>query len=233
MHFYGYTKKQWGRDPKEIPSSILKRLPVRFNYNDNYFFHPYQGMPVNGYTPIFEKLTDKENIKVRLNCSFQDTLGEKYDHVVYTGPIDEYFDYKFGELEYRSIEFEKEYHEVNDYQGNTVINYSDIETPYTRITEHKHFHSKTLKNKESTIIFKGFSKKSLRNDEKYYPVKLVNGAHLHKKYIEFAKSLNNITFAGRLGTFSYLDMDVCIDKAINLSDKIILNLKKNQKITIF
>ena len=231
--FYGYTKKQWGKDPKEIPSSVLKRLPLRFNYNNNYFFHPYQGMPVNGYTPIFEQLTSKKNIEVKLNCPFLNILSQNYDHVIYTGPIDEYFNYKFGELEYRSIEFEKEYHDINDYQGSAVINYSDFEIPYTRITEHKHFHSKSLKNKNNTIIFKEFSKKSSRNDEKYYPVKLVNDKNLLKKYVEYANSLNNISFAGRLGTFSYLDMDKCIDKAIDLSDRIILNLQKNEKITVF
>lgn len=231
--FYGYTKKQWGRDPKEIPATILKRLPVRFNYNDNYFSHPYQGMPVNGYTPIFEKLINKNNIELRLDCPFTEALAEEYNHTIYTGPIDEYFNYKFGELEYRSLVFEKEYHEVSDFQGNAVINYSDIETPFTRITEHKHFHSKSLENKNSTIIFREFSKKSSKDDEKYYPVKLSNDKNTYQKYIDYANSLSGITFAGRLGTFSYIDMDVCIERSIKLSDNIISNLKKNQKLPVF
>ena len=153
--FYGYTKKQWGLEPKELPASILKRLPVRFTYDDNYFNHKYQGMPLNGYTKIVEKILDHENITVELNSHYDQSVNSQFDHVFYSGPIDEYYDSKFGTLDYRTLDFE-EIRSEGDFQGTAVMNYCDAEVPYTRITEHKFF--SPWETHDKTICFKEYSR---------------------------------------------------------------------------
>jgi len=210
--FKGYTQKQWGLDPIELPAAILKRLPIRFNYNDNYFNHKFQGIPKNGYTPIFEKLLDHKNITLYLSTHFEKRFEGEFEHIFYSGPIDKYFDYQFGELPYRTLEFEKIYDE-GDYQGNAVINYCDVEIPYTRITEHKHF--SYWENFEETICYKEVSRQSTLQDIPYYPINLAKGSETLKKYQQEASQLKKVTFVGRLGTFRYLDMDVTIEEALN------------------
>lgn len=214
--FKGYTQKQWGLDPSELPASILKRLPVRFNYNDNYFNHKYQGIPKEGYTPIFEKLLSHPNIDLRLSSQFERSQQNTFAHVFYSGPIDQYFEYKHGRLPYRTLDFEKVYDE-GDYQGNAVINYCDYEVPYTRITEHKHF--SYWEPFEKTVCYREFSRQCKPEDIPYYPINLAKGSEQLEKYQQEAKQLKSVTFIGRLGTFRYLDMDVTIEEALNTAQQ--------------
>lgn len=213
--FEGYTKKQWGLDPSALPASILKRLPVRFNYDDNYFNHHFQGMPKGGYTTIVQKLLDHPNIKVSLNTNFDKSLAKKYDHVFYTGPIDAWFDYTNGRLGYRTLDFEKETHE-GDYQGCAVMNYGDQEVPYTRISEHKHF--SPWESHDKTVIFKEYSRACKQNDTPYYPIRLVDEKKMLDNYLKKAKHEKGVSFLGRLGTYRYLDMDVTIAEALAASE---------------
>lgn len=217
--FYGYTKKQWGCEPKELPASILKRLPVRFNYNDNYYANAYQGIPKDGYTAIFEKMLDAPNIEVRLNTKFTRNFDiSLYDRVFYTGAIDEFFGFKHGRLSYRTVYFEKGV-SIGDCQGNAVINYADKEVPYTRVHEHKHF--APWEEHEKTIFFKEFSKETEVDDIPYYPKRLeMDMAKLHL-YQQEASVLKNISFVGRLATYRYMDMHHVISEAIEA-------VKKNQ-----
>jgi len=228
--FEGYTIKQWGVSPKDLPASILKRLPVRFSYDDNYFNHKYQGMPKHGYTPIFEKLLDIDGVIVHLNKSFTKNKVNSFDHVFYTGPIDSWFDYDDGKLGYRTLDFEKEYHK-GDYQGCAVMNYGDLSTPYTRITEHKHF--APWEEHSDTVIFKEFSRECLDNDIPYYPIRLVNEKKILKKYIERAKKEKKVSFLGRLGTYRYLDMDVTIAEALEAVNEIKNNTQKGKELPSF
>lgn len=210
--FEGYTKKQWGCDPSELPASILKRLPVRFNYNDNYFFHKYQGMPVEGYTPIVQSILDHENITVTLNQDFSQDLAARYNHVFFSGPLDGYFNYQLGRLGYRTLDFERIDYE-GDYQGCAVMNYGDLEVPYTRIAEHKHF--TPWEQHEKSVCFKEFSRSCGENDIPYYPIRLVKEKEMLAKYIKLAEESQKVTFVGRLGTYRYLDMDVTIAEALS------------------
>lgn len=209
--FYGYTKKQWGLDPKELPASILKRLPVRFNYDDNYFNHKYQGMPVDGYTAIVEKIIQHPNIELELNCSYQRNMNEQFDHVFYSGAIDKYYDCEFGSLDYRSLKFE-EHRASGDFQGCAVMNYCDEDIPYTRITEHKHF--APWESNTETIYFKEYSHLCGANDIPYYPIRLVKEKALLEKYLERSQKEEKVSFIGRLGTYRYLDMDLTIAEAL-------------------
>lgn len=220
--FEGYTKKQWGCDPSELPASILKRLPVRFNYNDNYFFHKYQGMPVEGYTPIVQSILDHENITVTLNKYFTQDLAESYDHVFFSGPLDGYFNYQLGRLGYRTLDFERIDHE-GDYQGCAVMNYGDFEVPYTRIAEHKHF--TPWEQHEKSVCFKEFSRSCGENDIPYYPIRMVKEKEMLAKYIELAKQSQGVTFVGRLGTYRYLDMDVTIAEALETARQFLQDLR--------
>ena len=210
--FYGYTKKQWGCEPTELPASILKRLPVRFNYNDNYYANPYQGIPRDGYTAIFENMLKAPNIEVRLNSKYDSTWDlTEYEHVFYTGPIDAFFDYKFGRLSYRTVYFERGVSE-GDYQGNAVINYADPEVAYTRVHEHKHF--TPWEEHSNTVYFKEYSKETEEEDVPYYPKRLkgdMNKLELYQKEVE---GLTNITFLGRLATYRYMDMHHVIAEAL-------------------
>lgn len=210
--FRGYTFKQWGMEPTELPASILKRLPVRFNYDDNYFNHRFQGMPKNGYTAIVEKILDHRNIRVSVNTSFESIEKNEYKHIFYSGALDRYFNYSLGRLGYRTLTFE-EIRSEGDYQGIPVINYSDGDTPFTRITEHKHF-TYWEKNKD-TICFKEYSSLAGENDTPYYPIRLVKEQVLLNKYQDLAAQENKVTFVGRLGTYRYLDMDVTIREALD------------------
>lgn len=207
-----YTKKQWGRECKDLPAFIIKRLPVRYTYDNNYFNAKYQGIPIGGYTQIVEKML--EGIELRLNTNFLDNKEEYMKiakKIIYTGAIDAFFDYCLGELEYRSLRFEEEHLDVDNYQGNAVVNYTDEETEYTRIIEHKHFEFGTTK---STIISKEYSKEWKKEDEPYYPVNDEKNISLYKKYRELAREFPNIHFGGRLGEYKYYDMDAVIDSAL-------------------
>ena len=209
----GYTEKQWGKSCKELPSFIIKRLPVRFTFDNNYFNDRYQGIPIGGYTQIIEKMLD--GVEVLLNCDYfaksdyYDNLAKK---IIFTGPIDQYFDYKFGALEYRSIRFETEILDNPNYQGNAVVNYTDFDVPYTRIIEHKHFEFGT---QPKTIISKEFSSKWKVGDEPYYPVNDDNNNAIYCKYKDLADKQNKVVFGGRLGQYKYYDMHNVIKEALN------------------
>jgi UDP-galactopyranose mutase len=228
--FRGYTLKQWGKSPAELPASILKRLPVRFNYDDNYFTHKYQGIPKEGYTPIVEALLDHRNITVYLKTPFNSNLAKDFDHIIYTGPIDAWFDYSEGRLGYRTLDFIREEHQ-GDYQGCAVMNYGDQEVPYTRITEHKYF--APWEHHSQTVIFKEYSRECGENDIPYYPIRLLNEKTLLRIYIEKAKKEEKVSFLGRLGTYRYLDMDVTIAEALAASKEILERIKENQNIPPF
>lgn len=215
----GYTEKQWGRDCKELPSFIIKRLPVRFTFNNNYFNDKYQGIPIGGYNKIIEKML--ENCDVELNVDYLDNK-EKYnslaDKILYTGMIDEYFDYSLGNLDYRTLKFETEILEnVENFQGNAVINYTDRETPYTRIIEHKHFEFGTQKD---TVITKEYPSNWKIGDEAYYPVNDEKNNTLFEQYRLLAGQETNVIFGGRLGNYKYYDMDKVIIEALNLVESI-------------
>ena len=229
--FYGYTKKQWGCEPTELPAAILKRIPVRFNYNDNYYNNPLQGIPRNGFTEMFEKLLDHPNITVTLNKKFDssdDVSG--YDHVFFTGPLDQYFQYKYGRLSYRTVYFEKGYAE-GDYQGNAVINYCNQEVPYTRVHEHKHF--TPWEQHDQTVYFKEYSKETTETDIPYYPKRLANDKEKLHRYRDEAEKLANVSFLGRLATYRYMDMHHVIGEALDFSKKFFEAVAGNQKPPVF
>ncbi|MCE6005163.1 UDP-galactopyranose mutase [Acinetobacter junii] len=228
--FYGYTKKQWGLEPKELPASILKRLPVRFNYDDNYFSHHFQGMPSEGYTKIVENILNHKNITVDLNTCFDKSMLSQYDHVIWSAPLDSWFDYQYGRLGYRTLDFEK-VTDDGDFQGNAVINYCDQEIPFTRISEHKHF--SPWEQHEKTVYYKEFSRLCTENDIPYYPIRLINDKDLLVKYVELAQQENDVTFVGRLGTYRYLDMDVTIAEALVTAKKLLKSFELNQKAQSF
>ena len=213
----GYTEKQWGRDCKELPAFIIKRIPVRLRYDNNYFNDKYQGIPIGGYTKIFEKLLD--GIEVRTNTDFF-ANKEKYvssaKKIVYTGMIDKFFDYKFGTLEYRSLKFENESLEIKDFQGNAVVNYTEKNVPYTRIIEHKHFE---YGEQENTIITKEYPANWNIGDEPYYPVNDENNSILYNKYKILANEEKNIIFGGRLADYRYYDMHNVIERVLEILKK--------------
>jgi UDP-galactopyranose mutase len=214
--FYGYTLKQWGVQPSELPASILKRLPIRFNYDDNYYSSIFQGMPRHGYTHIVSSMLDQHNIQVHLSSPFTREMRAKYQHVFYTGPLDAWFDYSEGRLGYRTLDFKVERH-VGDYQGNAVINYCDADVPHTRISEHKHF--SPWESPEKTLIYKEYSRQCGEGDVPYYPIRLVNDKALLRAYVDRAAQERNTTFVGRLATYRYLDMHVAIGEALDVAEK--------------
>lgn len=208
----GYTEKQWGRPCNELPAFIIKRLPVRFTYDNNYFNDMYQGIPIGGYTAMVEKMID--GIKVELNTDYLEDKNKWdsiADKVIYTGPIDAYFNYSLGILQYRSIYFEREILAIENFQGNAVVNYTDKETPYTRIIEHKHFE---FGNQPKTIISKEYSTEWELGDDPYYPINDIKNNELYNKYKELSKTENNVIFGGRLGEYKYYDMDKVIESAL-------------------
>ncbi|WP_312464033.1 UDP-galactopyranose mutase [Pantoea endophytica] len=212
--FKTYTIKQWGLNPSELPASILKRLPIRFNYDDNYFNHKYQGMPKDGYTPIVESILNHINIETRLNVVFDKNEIEAYDHIFYSGPLDAFYEHQFGRLGYRTLDFEK-FHYSGDYQGCAVMNYCDEKEEYTRITEHKYF--APWETHTESVCYKEFSRSCTEKDIPYYPIRQVGEMEMLYKYLELAEKENKITFVGRLGTYRYLDMDVTISEALKTS----------------
>ncbi|MDH1087401.1 UDP-galactopyranose mutase [Pantoea brenneri] len=228
--FKGYTIKQWGMEPKELPASILKRLPVRFNYDDNYFNHKFQGMPKNGYTAIVESILEHKNISVELNTTFEKNDKEKYDHVFYSGPLDGYFNFSLGRLGYRTLDF-KRFEAEGDYQGCAVMNYGEVEVPYTRITEHKYF--APWESHDKSVCYEEFSRACTDKDIPYYPIRQMGEMELLNKYLDEAEKETNITFIGRLGTYRYLDMDVTIKEALEVVDKYREALVNNNTMPVF
>jgi len=209
--FKGYTLKQWGLSPAELPASILKRLPVRFNYDDNYYASTYQGLPEQGYTAIVEKMLDHPHITLHLNTPFEPHHAKSYHHVFYSGCLDAWFGFDEGRLGYRTLDFQVERH-AGDYQGNAVINYCDASTPWTRISEHKHF--APWETHEKTLIYKEFSRSCGESDIPYYPIRLLNDKALLGRYVARARAEKGVSFIGRLGTYRYLDMHVTIGEAL-------------------
>lgn len=228
--FKGYTLKQWGLHPSELPASILKRLPVRFNYDDNYFSHKFQGMPKDGYTVIVDSIMDHKNITVSLNTKFKKIDQAKYHHVFYSGPLDAYFDYKYGRLAYRTLDFEK-FSYQGDYQGTAVMNYGEESVPYTRITEHKYF--APWENHEGSVMYKEFSRLCTEKDLPYYPIRLVGEMDQLEQYVDLAEAETNVTFVGRLGTYRYLDMDVTIAEALKTAKIFLEVASKDRKMPAF
>lgn len=220
----GYTQKQWGKECKDLPSFIIKRLPVRFIYDNNYFNDNYQGIPIGGYTAIIEKML--KGIEVKLNTDFFDNREELEniaEKIVFTGPIDKFYNYKFGELEYRSLRFETEIKDIENYQGNAVVNYTEYEIPYTRIIEHKHFEygpslGKIAEGdaKEKTIITREYPDKWVQGKEPYYPINNDKNNEIYGKYKELADKEKNVIFGGRLGEYKYYDMHKVIERALEV-----------------
>lgn len=212
--FYGYTKKQWGVEPRDLPASILKRLPVRFNYDDNYYNQKYQGIPLDGYTKIVENILAHEEIKVHLGQRFRRDQKSGFHHVFWSGPMDAYFNYDLGRLGYRTLKFER-FDEAGDYQGNAVINYCNEEVPYTRIAEHKHF--APWEEHEQTVCFREYSALCGEEDIPYYPLRLNNDKSLLEKYVHLVEQEDKVSFIGRMGTYRYLDMHVVIGESLDLA----------------
>lgn len=222
----GYTEKQWGRDCKELPSFIIRRLPVRLTFDNNYFNALYQGIPVGGYTKMIDNILD--GIEVKLNCDYlenkeyYDSLAEK---VVYTGPIDAFFNYRLGTLEYRSVRFETEVLDIPNFQGNAAVNYTDRETPYTRIIEHKWFEFGKDENGNDipkTVISKEYSSEWRPGDEPYYPVNDEKNGRLYEQYKALADQESNVIFGGRLGEYKYYDMDATVASVLEKCGKVLV-----------
>lgn len=214
----GYTKKQWGKECKELPAFIIKRLPLRFTYDNNYFNDKYQGIPVGGYTAIISKMLQDVDVCIEMDyLQHREKLKQISERIIFTGMIDSFFDYQKGHLEYRSLYFDTELLNCENYQGNAVVNYTEEEIPYTRIIEHKHF----LKGQQSkTIITREYPQMWKKGEEPYYPVNDTQNNAIYEEYVKLAKQEENIYFGGRLGTYHYLDMDKTIMGAIQLVEAI-------------
>ena len=228
--FKGYTIKQWGMSPNELPASILKRLPVRFNYDDNYFNHKYQGMPKDGYTAMIEKIADHQNITIELGVDYDASERASWDHIFYSGPLDAFYGNRFGRLGYRTLDFER-FKFDGDFQGCAVMNYCEKDVPFTRITEHKYF--SPWEQHEHSVCYREFSRECEEDDIPYYPVRQVGEMKLLEKYLDLADNESNITFVGRLGTYRYLDMDVTIAEALNTAKLYLDVLDKEEKMPVF
>jgi len=221
----GYTEKQWGRDCKDLPAFIIKRLPVRLTFDNNYFNALYQGIPIGGYTKLIEKML--EGIEVRLNVDYlknKEELDKLAEKVIYTGPIDAYFNYKLGTLEYRSVRFENEILDKPNFQGNAAVNYTDRETPWTRIIEHKWFEFGKDENGNDlpkTVISREYSSEWKLGDEPYYPVNDVKNSALYEQYKALAEAEDNVIFGGRLGEYKYYDMDKTIEVALAMAKELL------------
>ncbi|MCH6469655.1 UDP-galactopyranose mutase [Sinomonas terrae] len=218
-----YTGKQWQTDPKDLPAGIISRLPVRYTYDNRYFNDTYEGLPTNGYTAWIERMADHPNITVQLNADFFDesqpvSKGNAVGNVpvVYTGPVDRYFDYKEGDLSWRTIDFEEEVLDVGDFQGTSVVNYNDADVPFTRIIEPRHFHPERNYQTEKTLIMREFSRFAEKGDEPYYPINTEADRAKLLAYRDLAKSENSVLFGGRLGTYKYLDMHMAIGSALSM-----------------
>jgi UDP-galactopyranose mutase len=210
--FKGYTEKQWGVPPSTLPASILKRLPVRFNYDDNYFSHRHQGMPAEGYTEMVRRILDHPAIEVTLGAEFTRAQIDDFDHVFYSGPIDGFYAYDEGRLPYRTLDFER-FAQDGDFQGCAVMNYCEADVPYTRITEHKHF--SPWESHDGTVCYREYSRACGPEDIPYYPLHQVERNPVLESYQALALAEQNVTFVGRLGTYRYMDMDVTIRAAMD------------------
>lgn len=215
--FYGYSKKQWGCEPRELSASILKRLPVRFNYNDDYYNDRYQGIPVDGYTAIIERIVAHENIEVRLATSWEPRMEAEFEHVIFTGPLDQFYGYRFGRLGYRTVFWDHQ-RARGDFQGNALINYPDMADSFTRVIEHKHF--APWEDHEETIVSTEFSKETEEADVPYYPKRLAPDKALLAQYLKLARQETKISFLGRLATYRYLDMHQVIGEALDFAPRL-------------
>ena len=226
--FQGYTAKQWQTDPKNLPASIISRLPVRYTYNNRYFKDTWEGLPTDGYAAWLNRMADHPNIEVRLNTDFFDE-SQPYNKkacvgnvpVVYTGPVDKYFDYVEGDLSWRTIDLELEVLNVGDFQGTSVMNYGDLDVPYTRIHEFRHFHPERDYPKDKTVIAREYSRFAERGDEPYYPINTAEDRTRLLAYREAAKGEKHVLFGGRLGTYKYLDMHMAIGSALSRVDNLL------------
>ena len=215
----GYTEKQWGKSCKDLPAFIIKRLPLRFTYDNNYFNDRYQGIPIGGYTPIVEKMLEKADVLTGTDFfEFRAQNADIADKIIFTGMIDEYFGYRLGALEYRSVRFETETLDCDNYQGNAVVNYTDGEVPYTRVIEHKHFE---FGKQEKTVISREYSSEWAVGMEPYYPVNDEKNNALYEQYKKLADEEENVIFGGRLGNYKYYDMDKVIAAALEQLDRIV------------
>ncbi|WP_400258202.1 UDP-galactopyranose mutase [Serratia nevei] len=228
--FKGYTVKQWGMSPSELPASILKRLPIRFNYDDNYFNHKYQGMPKDGYTAMIKKIAEHDNITVKLSTPFDKNCIGDYDHIFYSGPLDAFYEYSLGRLGYRTLDFDK-FKFDGDYQGCAVMNYGSEDVPYTRITEHKHF--SPWESHQGSVCYKEYSRYCTEDDIPYYPIRQVGEMQMLEGYISLAQKEKNITFVGRLGTYRYLDMDVTIHEALHTAEVYLNSIANGSDMPVF
>ena len=219
--FHGYTKKQWGCEPRELPASILKRLPVRFDYNDSYYDKIFQGIPEEGYTELVRRLLDHEKITLLLETPFEASSLSKFDHLFFTGPIDAFYRFKLGRLGYRTVTFER-IDVKGDFQGNAVINYPGLDVPFTRIHEHKHF--APWEKHEATFAFREFSKETEGEDVPYYPKRLGGDMALLQDYLTLAKAEKSTSFLGRLGTYRYLNMDQVIAESLDFASAFLRRL---------
>jgi UDP-galactopyranose mutase len=220
----GYTAKQWQTDPKELPASIISRLPVRYTYDNRYFNDTYEGLPVDGYTALLTRMTESPDIEVRLDTDFFDVRDEVVPPgvpVLYTGPLDRYFDYSEGTLGWRTLDFEQEVVDVGDFQGTPVMNYADEDVPYTRIHEFRHFHPERDYPQDRTVIMREYSRFAEGDDEPYYPVGTPQDRAMLLRYREKAKAEPGVVFGGRLGTYQYLDMHMAIASALRMYDNVL------------
>jgi UDP-galactopyranose mutase len=224
----GYTRKQWGADPIHLPASILQRLPVRFTYEDSYFDHPYQAIPEGGYTPIVAAILDHPRIALHLSTPLRRT--DPFDHIVWSGPIDAYFEHDRGHLGYRTLDFERHVHD-GDFQGCPVMNYSDAEVPFTRITEHMHF--APWETHAQSVTYTEYSRAAGPEDIPYYPIRLVREKAQLIEYVKLARTVQGVTFVGRLGTYRYLDMDVTIKEALHAAAVIARQLEAGEPAPAF
>ncbi|WOD14034.1 UDP-galactopyranose mutase [Paraburkholderia kirstenboschensis] len=215
---YGYTRKQWGTEPAQLPASILRRLPVRFNYNDNYYHSAYQGIPVDGYTSLVERMLDDARIHVSLNNRFDASLRDEYRHIFYSGSLDAWFGYALGRLGYRTLRFET-VRGTGDLQGNAVINYCDEDVPWTRSYEHKHF--APWESHEESILYREYSAECGPGDVPFYPIRLLRERELLGRYVARANEERGVSFVGRLGTYRYIDMDAAIREALDAARQFI------------
>jgi UDP-galactopyranose mutase len=213
--FHGYTKKQWGCNPTELPASILQRLPVRFSYDDNYYNSRFQGMPADGYTALIANILDHEQIEVKLGVAYETAMMDEFEHVFFTGPIDAFYDFRFGRLGYRTVFWDR-MEGSGDIQGNAVINYPQMDVNYTRIHEHKHF--TPWEEHEKSVAFVEFSKETTAEDIPYYPKRLSGDKERLDRYLELGRQESKVSFLGRLGTYRYLDMHQIIAEALAFSE---------------
>lgn len=217
----GYTTKQWGKPPRDLPRDILQRLPLRFNYNRNYFNDKYMGLPIDGYFTIFQRMTNSANIKIFLDTDFfqiKKMLSDK-NFIIYSGPIDQYFEFKHGKLEWRTLDFEFENLEIEDYQGCAVVNYPDLSIPFTRIHEFLHLHPERA-TEGHTSIAREFSRMATEEDEPYYPINTEQNMDIYRKYRAESKKQSNLMIGGRLGSYKYLDMHMAIGMALRDFERI-------------